>query len=220
MPTNHGWIHRLLCWSVPLIFSANAAFAEAQPMLLTAHGDVRVNGVAVPHSVTVFTGDKIDTEKQSSVILVATGVQITLAPDSAIVYGNAGPSLSRGLMSVSTTAGASAELGNVRITPAKGKARYEMIKTPDRMTLAAVEGALTVSDGENQVVLPQGTQMSRSTDQQASETGPPQPVARAGVFGHIPGWAIAVGAAAVAGGIAAGVILTSEERRPVSPSVP
>jgi len=217
VPTNHGWIHRLLCWSVPLIFSANAVFADVQPMLLTAHGDVRVNGAAVPHSVTVFTGDKIDTEKKSNGVLVATGVQITLAPDSAMVYGNAGPSLSRGLMSVSATAGASAELGNLRITPAKGKARYEMIRTQERMTLAAVEGALAVSDGQHEVVLPEGSAMSRDTDQQATEAGPPEPVLKGG---GIPGWVIAVGAAAAAGGIAAGIILTSEENPSISPAFP
>ena len=219
MPTNHGWIRRLLCWSVPLLFSANAVFAEAQPMLLTAQGSVRVNGAAVPHSVTVFTGDKIDTEKKSSGVLVAAGMHITLAPDSAIVYGKAGPSLSRGLMSVSATAGTSAELGNLRVTPAKGKARYEMIKTQDRMTLAAVEGTLAVSDGQHEVLLAEGKQMSRDMDEQSAGGGPPQAPIHTSVFG-IPGWAVAVGAAAIAGGVTAGVVLATEEEHHVSPSVP
>ena len=223
MHVNVGFAPRLLCWCVALVLSANAVFADAHPMLLTPQGDVKVNGAAVRQSTTVFAGDEIDTAKDSSSTLVMPGVQVTLAPDSVLVYGNNGPNLSRGLMLVSTTAGTGAQLGNLRVTPVKGKARFEMVSSQERMVLMALEGSLSVSDGQNEATLSQGEQMSHETAQPSTETGSaPGPARRVGLFRrHIPGWVIALIAAGAAGGIVAAIVTSGGERhRPISPSAP
>jgi hypothetical protein len=225
-----------LSWCMSLVLAANPMFADARPLLLTPQKNVTVNSAAVAQSSTVFVGDKIETGNDSKAVLLASGVQVAVAPDSAVVYASSGLMLSQGAMWISTSSGTSAQLGNLRVKPANGTAKFEMINMQGQMRLKAVAGALTVSDGKTVAVLHEGEQIqsvplsvSESTDPPAQQGdtednekdkhGPPSPAIRRPFWAGIPGWVLIVSAAAVAVTIAI-IEVTKHRRHPLTPHTP
>jgi hypothetical protein len=128
-------------------------------------GAVLVNGKVVPGSLTVYAGDKIATDTDSTATLTNRYGTVTLPGDSAILYGGNNFRMQYGRALVVAQRGTQATLGNLTITPASPHARFQMRQSGTDMVLAVLEGSVLVSDGVNKTVLKQGQMISRNISQ-------------------------------------------------------
>ena len=217
-------ILRWTCWCLLVIFPAALVAADTENVaMLSGSGTVRVNGVVVPGSSAVYAGDKVVTDKSSSVTLTSKGRSILLPEDSSLAYNGRQVRLEEGRVLITARPGTEAQLGNLTVSSARGFAKFQMRSSGSTMVLAALTGSLNVTDGVHRIALPGGQTMTAAALTQGGAiavgagAGTPAPVGTAA----ISGWAIAGGGAAAAGGTlgglaAAGVIGGS----PASPSQP
>src|SRR6266571_4877649 len=115
--------------------------------MLSGSGTVRVNGVVSPQSSTVFAGDKVATEKGSSVTLTSKGRTIIMPENSSVTFGGRRVKLEYGRVTINAQPGTEAQLGNLMITPAGSDARLEMMNSGNKMVLVARAGSLNLSEG-------------------------------------------------------------------------
>lgn len=196
---NHR-ITLLTCWCMLFCFPAAMMAAEINPAVLSGSGIVKVNDTVVGRSSTIHVGDKVATGKDSTVSLTSKGVVVVLPADSAVVYGAKGVEMQYGRAIVNAQRAIDAHLGNLTITPADNKARFQMQQSGSTMTLAALEGALNVTDGIQQVVLPAGQMMARAAADAAPGQGAQTPRPVAGGSSALAGWTMALIAAGAFGG--------------------
>lgn len=211
---------RILCWAMVVVFPVSLLAGDAAPAMLTSRGVVRVNGSLVPGSYTVYGGDQITTEANASVHLLARGSSITLPADSSILYGGKQLEVRSGRVLVSTTAssGVQARIGNLTVVPAGSNARFQMADSGEKLVLAALDGALRVSDGVHSIVLSSGKMMTSAAPQTAGG-GPGTGTGTTASSGGIPGWVVGVLVIGVAGGVIGGLAAVGEFGS-ASPSIP
>lgn len=134
-------------------------WADAQAALLRAQGNVLHNGSAVERTAAVFEGDRLETGAEGSLALTAAGSTVLVPAGSSVVYGSQGIEVLCGSAIVRTSAGMSARAGNLAIVPATPEARFQVAESPDSLRILAVEGDLSVSDGQRAQLLRQGEMM-------------------------------------------------------------
>lgn len=161
-------IFSALCWVMACVFPVSLVAADSNAAMLTAAGAVKVNGSVVPSSYTVFAGDQIATGTNASVSLLTKGASIGLPADSAITYGGRQVEITYGGVVIDATAasGMKARIGNLSATPAGAKARFQMTSANGKLALAALDGALTVTDGVHTATLRAGQMLTSAPDGQ------------------------------------------------------
>lgn len=214
-------IMHILCWTMAVVFPVSLLAGGADPAMLKGRGVVKVNGSPVPASYTVYGGDQIMTGANASVHLLARGVSITLPEDSSILYGGRQLEVRSGRVLLTTTAasGMKARLGALTIVPAGRNARFQLASTSERLALAALDGALKVTDGVHSIVLPSGQMMMTSAAPQTSGGGTGSGTGSTASSGGIPGWVIGAVVISVVGGVIGGLAAVGEFGS-ASPSVP
>lgn len=210
-------IVRLTCWSLLLAFPMAVMAADVNVAMLSGSGVVKVNGAAVPRSATVYSGDKVATEKDSTVVITGKSAVMVLPSDSAVVYGGKKIQMQYGRALVNAQTGTEIRLANLTITPAEPRAKVQL-RSGATLTVAALQGSVNVTDGVYHVILPAGQMMTRMAS--ADEPAPPAPPV-ATVGSAIPGWvtaAVSVGVVGGAvGGMAAAGVFSSGTTSPTSP---
>jgi len=215
----------LMCWCLVCILPVSALATEVSPAMVWGTGVVKVNGKLVPGSLTVYAGDKLVTDTDSTATLINKFGTAVLPGDSSIVYGGNNIRMQYGRALIIAQRGTEAVLGNLTITVVNGNARFQMRQTDTVQVLAVLAGSLQVTDGANKVVLTQGEMITRKTGEPtAVAANPPPPDAPAppppaAVHAHLPGWVIGTIAAGAAGGIVGGMAAAGAFR-PASPVEP
>lgn len=203
---------QVLCWMMAIALPVTVMAADAAPAMLACSGTVTVNGAAVPASHTVYPGDEITTAAGASVTLKAKGLAVTLPAESSVTYGNKQVDLRQGRALVTTgDAAMTAHIANLTVSPASKNTRFQVTRTKETVALAAFDGAVKVSDGKMEMVLPAGQMLLQTKD---DETTPPAGTKKSS-FSH---WVIGGIIAAAVGGAIAGVAVS--EGGPASPSRP
>ena len=105
------------CWCLLLIFPVCTMTAEVTPAVVWGTGVIKVNGKVVPGSFTVYAGDKIVTEVDSTATLTGRFGTAMLPASSAIVYAGGKIQMQYGQAVVIAQPGAEAQLGNLKIAP-------------------------------------------------------------------------------------------------------
>jgi hypothetical protein len=213
-------IMRMFCWTMAVVFPVSLFAGGADPAMLKGRGVVKVNGSPVPVSYTVYGGDQITTGANASVHLLAKGTSITLPEDSSILYGGRQLEVQSGRVLLNTTAasGVKARIGGLTIVPAGRNARFQMANSGEKLVLAALDGALRVTDGVHSIVLSSGKMMTSAAPQTAGG-GPGTGTGTAASSGGIPGWVVGVLVIGVAGGVIGGLAAVGEFGS-ASPSIP
>ena len=224
--SHHNLGTKLLCYWMLCALPGTLMGADKIAMLYGT-GSVTVNANPVTHPSAVFAGDNIHTGSDSSVTLTFPGTQVNLPANSSIVYQPNQILMNQGSALLQARKGTVAHLAGLTIAPAGQSAKFQLTQVPGKVQVAALDGALTISDGLHRVSLPAGKEMSEESSASAPDSkskGPdssgsaPAPA----VTGGLPGWVVGAIAAGVAGGVVGGLAAagTFSSGRHPSPSQP
>lgn len=181
---------------------------------LTTHGAAAVNGTVLPNEATIFSGDRLTTEKNSTVALsLGAGNQVffpelTLARLERSGMGTK-VSLERGALAVVSRMGTTpiVETGGIRIeTAGTSPAVFEVAISGKALKVFARTGAMRVISAGRTVEVPEGKMMAATV---APGPEPSTPPAGTGMGSNLTGVemvAIGVGVVSGVAGLILGVI--------------
>jgi len=208
-----------------LVFPAGLFAGEMTPAaMLYSHGGTMLNGLAVPRSSALFSGDLVQTGADSVANINSTGSTVLVLNDSLIQYEGDSLKLEHGGITISTSKSMSAHAGDVKISPSKGVlTEFEVRDVDGRVQIAARKGDLSVTDQNGTSTLAQGQEATK--DESSSQTSPKNKRRQTGpVPGAVPGsagaildspWAVGIGGAAIIG-VTTWVLVQSDDA--VSPT--
>ena len=213
-----------------LVIVPSSLFAvDSGRAMLYSGGTISLNGSTPPQSSVIFSGDLVQTTKDSIAKINALGSSLVVLSDSGIRFDGNAVTLDHGGVAVSTSRAMATRTGDLTVTPAASVwTQFDVTNLNGKVKIAARKGDLTIADGAETTTLAQGQQTTRDESQQTAQDesekqkkkkkrrGGGAPAAGGGTILDSP-VAIGVGAAAVAG-IATWVFLQSGQ--PVSPVKP
>jgi hypothetical protein len=213
------------------LFPGSMFAADTNAAMLYVNGSAWVNGAHVPRpSSAIFSGDLLQTRRDSVANINQPGSSITVLSDSLVQFEGSALKIEHGGVSVATSKGIGTLAGDVKVSPASNAwTEFNVTDVDGTVRIAARKGDLTIFDGSETTTLPQGQETTRdesnpnaqSSDQggKKKKKGQQQDGATPGATG---GWlnapyAVAAGAAA-AGAITTWVLV--KNGNPASPTVP
>ncbi len=199
-----------------------ALFAADQPAaMLYSHGSALLNGTNIPRSSAIFSGDLVQTNKDSVANINATGSTVLVLNDSIVQYEGSAVKLEHGGVTVSTSKSLVTRAGGVTVSPAASVlTEFDVRDVDGRVQIAARKGDLTISDDHGTTTLAQGQETTRDESESQKdkkgkkrEGGGTVPSATGGVLDSPV--AVGIGTGVVAG-VAAWALIRGDD--PTSPS--
>jgi hypothetical protein len=218
--------------------SGVALASNAAAAMLRSNGGVSVNGSPVNSVTTVFAGDRIETAPQAGASLTVNGSSLLMDANSSMLFSGDEMNFYCGGGTIQTAQGLSARFGRMAVKPAKGTARFQVQQSGAELRVSALDGDLSVFDGEKTINLTPGNsasvpnlgcgQLAKNIPQDIVNNSvnnvpnaPPNspPVASAPTTGtHVWTRGMLAAPSAVMGVAVTGIILI--QQHPVSPSGP
>jgi len=211
------------------LFPYSSFAADSNAAMLYINGSAWVNGTHVPRpSSAIFSGDLVQTRRDSVANINQPGSSITVLSDSLVQFEGSSLKIEHGGVTVSTSKGVGTTAGDVKVTPTSGAwTEFNVTDVDGTVRIAARKGDLTIFDGSQTTTLAQGQETTRqeTSDQPTDpKTGKKknkkeQAGAVPGATGGVLNSPYAVGAGAAAVGVVAVWVLTRPEN-PASPARP
>jgi len=206
---------KIVSCSMAVIFPV-AMFAADQPAaMLYSHGSAMLNGSSITRSSAIFSGDMVQTTKDSVANINATGSTVLVLNDSIVQYEGASVKLEHGGVTVSTSKLLATHAGNVTVSPVSGSwTEFEVRDTDGTVHIAARKGDLTISDDKGTMTLAQGQETTRDQGQGKDKKGRKREGAGSvpGATGGVLDSPIAIGiGGAIIGGVAAYVLVKGDD---------
>jgi hypothetical protein len=213
-------MQKMLALLLMVICPSGVLMADRPSAILQASGTVRLNGSGVPRSMSVFSGDLIDTAHASVASISRNGSYLVVDPDSSIRYQENGFAILNGRARVQATNGLTAYAGPISVIPAANGALFDVSSDGKTALITSREGALTLTNGIETITLGSGYTAKVSLDV-PQEQQAPKPAAKGGEKKKKapPAWLIWV-AAAGAGFAVACALTCGTGAAAVSPVVP
>jgi hypothetical protein len=140
-----------------IVFGVSVLSAQTDGAMLYANGNVKVNGQSAGISTAVFSGDRVDVTESSAGSINRDGSSVVVSPNSSIQYNPASVEVIQGGARVSTSNGMSASVGQIQVSPKDAVAKFDVVRTDDKVVVVSREGALTVKDGSRTLVVQSGS---------------------------------------------------------------
>jgi hypothetical protein len=192
--------------------SCSLALAGTNGAMLMGSGSVQVNGSPAANSFTVFPGDRIQTSTDGSAVIKSADAVVSIASDSAIQYQGHSLVFERGNVLVTAPKGVSAQFGNLTVSSSPTQSvKFQLTSANGVDRIAAIDGALSITDGAHSAKLEPGYMMVRAP---ASDRNSPTGAA------GIPGWLTVLIILGMLGGIFGGLWAAGAFSSPPSPHVP
>ncbi len=199
-----------------LVSTTLAAGPSTPAAVLHAKGKVQVNGAESRKTTTLFSGDLIQTDANSVANIIAGGSSVLVMPNGSVKFLGNAVEVDQGDIAIATSTGMAAEVDGLTITPAgKTQSRFEVADTEDSVLIAARQGNVAVSDGQQTSTTAEGQE---TTHKKKKKEGGAVPAA-SGTHG-LPGKTIWLTAGAL-GATAAGLAIVESDsgsKKCVSPS--
>jgi hypothetical protein len=216
---------KILSCLMIVIFPAALLAADQPDAMLYSHGIALLNGSSIAKTSAIFSGDLVQTNKDSVANINATGSTVLVLNDSLVQYQGTAVKLEHGGVSISTSKLLATRAGDVTVSPAANVwTEFEVRDVDGRVQIDARKGDLTINDEAGTTMLAQGQQTTRDDSTQAQET-PEKKESKKRGGGAAPAAggggvlsskvAVGVGVAAIAG-VTAWVLVQGDE--PVSPA--
>lgn len=143
--------------SACLLLGSAMLAAQTGGAMLYANGTVNVNGQLAGNSSSVFAGDRIDVTASSAGSINRTGSSVVISPNSSIEYEPSSIDVIDGTARISTNKGMTASAGTVSVSPKDATAKFDVVRTNDKVVVVSREGALTVTDGTRTMLVQPGS---------------------------------------------------------------
>ena len=170
------WSRQLLSIVLVLSFALTAlggADPSAPKAVLHAGGKVQVNGTGSRETTVLFSGDSIQTDEDSVANITAAGSSVLVMPDASIKFLGKMVELSQGGVSIATSEGMGAVADEFTVTPTAGKmSKFEVVENEDSVVIAARQGSVAVSDGQQTSTVPEGQETTRKKKKRAAGADP------------------------------------------------
>lgn len=202
---------RILALAMAVLLSANLTFAESRAALAVASGMAALNGTALSHSTTIFVGDQLETSTNSAVTISLNGTTVLIGANSRMHYFGESVALHSGSMQVSTSKGMKLQTDTVTIEPNKTEAKFRVDRGTKTVQVAALAGELKVFNGEETRVLEPGTTVTLQEQDDDQAPSPVKGPSNRKLFIYV---------ASAAGGAAAMIYMTHDEKKPISNQIP
>jgi len=219
---------KILSCMVAVVF-ATALFAADQPAaMLYSHGVAMLNGSSIARSSAIFSGDLVETSRDSAANINASGSIVLILNDSLVQYEGSTVKLEHGGVAVSTSKSLATRVGNLTVSPAANVwTEFEVRDVDGQVQIAARKGDLAIGDETGTSTLPQGQQTTRDQSQSQDDSQAqsnnkkkkrkaadgPAAAASGGILDSP--WAIGIGGGAILG---ATVWTLVQSQQPASPS--
>jgi hypothetical protein len=210
-----------------VLFPFSLFAADSNAAMLYINGPAWVNGAHVPRpSSAIFSGDLLQTRRDSLANINQPGSTVTVASDSLVQFEGTSVRIDHGGVTVSTSKGMATTAGDVRVAPASHAwTEFNVVDVDGTVKIAARKGDLTISDGNQTVTLAQGQETTRDettdnpSDKKSKKRRKEQAGASPGASGGVLNSPIAVG---IAGGAVIGVTtwVLLQSDNPASPAKP
>jgi hypothetical protein len=195
-------LHRkILSCLMILIFPAALFAADQASAMVYSHGPALLNGNSIPRMSALFSGDLVQTNKDSVANINATGSSVLVLNDSLVQYEGNSVSLEHGGVTVSTSKSLATQVGAVIVSPAAGVlTEFEVRDVDGTVKIVARKGDLTIKDDAGTTTLAQGQETTREESRRDKNSKK-----RGG--GSVPGAAGGALNSPVAIGIGTGIIV-------------
>jgi len=153
---------KILSCLMLVIFPGALSAADQPSAMLYSHGNAMLNGASIARSSAIFSGDLVQTTKDSVANINATGSTVLVLNDSLVQYEGSKVKLEHGGVSVSTSKSLATRAGDVTVSPVAGVwTEFEVRDVDGRVQIAARKGDLTISDDAGTSTLAQGQETTR-----------------------------------------------------------
>ncbi len=163
----------VICSLFVLLVGLSTLSAQSDGAMLYANGDVKVNGQSAGNSSSVFAGDRIDVTGTSAGSINRTGSSVVISPNSSVQYEPSSIDVLGGGARISTSKGMTASAGTISVTPKDGTAKFDVVRTGDKVVVLSREGSLTVNDGVRTMVVQPGASTELTTTGHELAAGAP-----------------------------------------------
>jgi hypothetical protein len=221
---------RILSCTLAAIFPAALFAADTSAAMLYSHGTALLNGNSIARSSAIFSGDLVQTSRDSVANINATGSSVLVLNESLVQYEGGAVKLEHGGVTISTSKLLATHAGGVTVTPRAGVwTEFEVRDVDGKVEIAARKGDLTISDAKGTTTLAQGQQSTRDESQSQDDSQAQNNKKKkkgGGASGPYAGATGGVLNSPVAIGIAGGIIIggtawvLSKSDEPMSPSKP
>ena len=203
------WLRQLL--SLVLVLFACAGFGvegTGTRAVLQPSGKVQVNGNASRRTTTLFSGDAVETGEGSAANIIAGGSSVLVMPGTAMTFLGNGVELTQRGMSIATSEAMTATVDGLTITPAAKKfSKFEVTEDDDTVLIAARQGNVAVSDGQQTSTVPEGQETKRKKKKKGAGANP------AGSGLAISGKTLGIIGGVAAGGTVAGILIAEKGKQ-------
>ncbi len=157
-----SWV-KYLAWILVVLFPVSVVMADATSAMLTASGDVTVNGSPIERATAVFPGDKVHTGPNAVASLTSQGSSVTVAANSSLVFSKSFVSVLCGSALIATSRGMSVRVSNLLVQPARGaQTRFQITQNEGQLEIIAREGTLAIDNGATTTSLQPGRMLTAS----------------------------------------------------------
>ncbi len=213
-----------------ILFPVSLFAADSNAAMLYINGAAWVNGAHVPRpSSAIFSGDLLQTRRDSVANINEPGSSITILSDSLVQFEGSSLKIEHGGVLVTTSKGVGTTAGDVKVSPASNVwTEFNVTDVDGTVKIAARKGDLTIFDGNTTTTLAQGRETTRqeTSDDDSNKSGKSGKKNKNGGAAAVPAatggilnspWAVASGAAAVG---AVAIIVWTKPDNPASPAKP
>jgi hypothetical protein len=153
---------KILSCLMIIIFPAALFAADQASAMVYSHGPALLNGNSIPRMSALFSGDLVQTNKDSVANINATGSSVLVLNDSLVQYEGNSVSLEHGGVTVSTSKSLATQVGAVIVSPAAGVlTEFEVRDVDGTVKIVARKGDLTIKDDAGTTTLAQGQETTR-----------------------------------------------------------
>ena len=147
-------VQKAISCTLAALFPLATFAADSGVAIVYPDRSVRINEGVLDRSQAVVEGDTLRTTSSGATIALS-GATLQMSNDSEVVFHSAGARVVNGSLAVTTSRGLGSEVVNLHVEPAANGARYTISEQGSKLVIAAVEGAVRVTDGKQTIVVPQ-----------------------------------------------------------------
>lgn len=125
--------------------------------VLRSSGAVVVNGTGAPDTTALFKGDQVQTANGGIVTISSPGSSVFVPSNSQVTFKGSSVNVAAGTARISTTKGMAAQADSSVISPASGKANFEISRVGNDVFVHASSGSLTVNTAGKTFAVPEGS---------------------------------------------------------------